>query len=88
MISHTPNWSTELFTVKLIKNSNPTVYSLEDMRGKPITGAFYNEELQRAKHSDVYLVEKVLRKTGNKSYVKWLGLDKSHNSWINNSNVL
>lgn len=85
---YTPNWSTELFKVLKVKISNPTTYLLQDMLGAPITGAFYGEELQTAKHSDVYLVEKVLRRKGGKVYVKWLGLDKSHNSWINKSNIV
>jgi len=28
------------------------------------------------------LVEKVLRKIADEFYVKWLGIDNSHNSWI------
>lgn len=85
---YTPNWSTELFKVYEIKISNPTVYYLEDMSGNKIAGTFYAEELQRTKLKDVYLVEKVLRKKGNQMFVKWLGLDKSHNSWINKNAVV
>lgn len=83
-----PNWTTELFKVNQVKISDPIVYLLEDVSGNPIKGAFYAEELQKAKHPDVYLVEKVLRKKGNKVYVRWLGLDKSHDSWIDKTNVL
>lgn len=32
----------------------------------------------------MYLIEKVLRRTGDRLYVKWLGLD---NSWINETDV-
>jgi hypothetical protein len=84
----TPNWSTELFQVDDIKISNPTVYYLKDTSGNRIAGTFYAEELQRTKHKDIYLVEKVLRKKGSKLFVKWLGLDKSHNSWIDKSAVV
>lgn len=83
-----PNWSTELFKVRKVKLTNPVTYLLDDMRGQPILGSFYNEELQKTRYSDIYLVEKVLRRKQNKVYVKWLGLDKSHNSWINKNNVL
>lgn len=85
---YTPNWSTELFRIKSIKVSFPTVYYLEDMQGHEIKGAFYGEELQKAKYDDVYLVEKVLRRRGNNVFVKWLGLDESNNSWIKKSNVV
>lgn len=58
------------------------------MNNQPISGGFYEYELQRARYEDVYLVEKVLRKKYNKVFVKWLGLDKSHNSWIEKSNIV
>lgn len=80
---YTPNWTTEVFAVREVQRTNPTTYLLRDYRGEPIMGGFYREELQKAKQPDVYLVEKVLRRKGNKVFVKWLGMDKSHNSWIN-----
>lgn len=83
-----PNWTTELFKITNVKITNPITYLLEDMRGSPIRGAFYDLELQKAKYNDVYLVEKVLKKRGAKVLVRWLGLDKSHDSWISTKNKL
>lgn len=80
---YTRNWSTELFTIKQVKITNPVTYTLEDYRKQPILGAFYEPELQKVKHQDIYLVERVIRQKGSKVLVKWLGLDHSHNSWIN-----
>ncbi|KAJ8913146.1 hypothetical protein NQ315_006064 [Exocentrus adspersus] len=77
---YTPNWTTELFEITTVKITNPITCLLEDMRGQPIQGAFYAEELQKTTNPDVYLVEKVLRRKGQKIYVKWFGLDKCHNS--------
>ncbi|XP_018050141.1 PREDICTED: uncharacterized protein LOC108688409 [Atta colombica] len=73
-----------------IKIANPTKFKVgdSDYRGKSVTGAFYEHELHRATHPDVYLVEKVLRWKGDKVYVKWLGFDGSHNSWIHKNNVI
>lgn len=85
---YTPNWSAEIFVIRKVQLTNPITYLLQDSRGEEILGSFYNEELQRAKFPDVYLVEKVLRRKKNMAYVKWLGLDKSHNSWINKSNIV
>lgn len=85
---YTPNWTTELFKIITVKITNPTTYLLEDMQGSQIKGAFYTEELQKATYSDVYLVEKVLRRKGNLMFVKWLGLDKKHNSWIKNTDLI
>ncbi|KAM0733643.1 hypothetical protein ACS0PU_013192 [Formica fusca] len=51
-------------------------------------GGVYEHELSRVSDPDVYLVEKVLRQKGDKIYVKWLGMDESHNSWIDKAVVL
>lgn len=38
---YTPNWSTELFTVKKMNNTKPYTYHIEDKRKQPILGTFY-----------------------------------------------
>ena len=85
---YTPNWSTEIFKVTKIQHTSPTTYLLEDMRSRPILGAFYGHEVQKTLHPEIYLVEKVLQTKGNKVYVKWLGLSSSENSWIQKNNRL
>ncbi|RLU15422.1 hypothetical protein DMN91_012416 [Ooceraea biroi] len=74
--------------VRHLRNDSLPVSVLEDYRGKSISGAFYEHELHRARYPDVYLVEKVLRRRGDKVYVKWLGFDGSHNSWIHKDNAV
>ena len=85
---YTPNWSTEVFKIVAVQRTNPVTYLLEDSRGNPIVGGFYEHELHKTTQPDVYLVEKVLRRKNDKVLVKWLGFDNSHNSWINKDNVL
>lgn len=85
---YTPNWSNEIFTVREVQFTNPLTYTLRDSTGKDILGGFYGEELQSVKHPDIYLVEKVLKRNKDMVYVKWLGMDKTHNSWINKRNVV
>lgn len=85
---YTPNWTTEIFKVKKVQITSPITYLLEDYKGNPIKGGFYEFELQKAKFVDTYLVEKVLKKKADKIYVKWLGFDKTHNSWINKNNII
>lgn len=86
--SYQPNWSTEIFKIRKIQYTNPTTYLLRDMNNKNILGGFYSEQLEKVKYPDVYLVEKVLRKSGDKIFVKWLGFDNKHNSWINKNDVV
>jgi Integrase core domain len=80
-----PNWSTEIFTVRKVQLTNPTTYLLKDENNQEILGGFYREQLQKVKFHDVYLVEKVLKRRGNKIYVKWLGFKKP--TWIHKSNI-
>lgn len=79
---YTPSWSNEIFKIRKVQFTNPRTYLLVDERKNDVLGGFYQEELQKVKHPDVFLVEKVLRRRGNEVFVKWLGLDKTHNSWI------
>lgn len=50
------------------------------MDKKDVEDCFYEPELQKVKYTNVYLVEKILRRKGSKLFVKRLGLDKSHKS--------
>lgn len=50
---YTPNWSSEVFKIIAVdKSDNPIIYQLEDLKGEPIKGKFYNEELQRTELKD------------------------------------
>ena len=78
---YTPNWSEEVFVIKKIKNTVPWTYVINDLNGKEIIGTFYEKELQKIDHQE-FRIEKVIKKKGNKLYVKWKGYDDSFNSWI------
>lgn len=84
---YTPNWSSEVFKVKKIFITSPTTYQLEDLNGNIIKGGFYEEELMMTKTPNTYLVEKILKQSGNKLFVKWLGFGKEYNSWINKNDL-
>ena len=79
---YTGSWSTEIFKIRAVNVKFPSTYLLQDYNDKPILGRFYEYELQRVKEPDVYLVEKIVRKSKGKLLVKWLGFDSTHNSWI------
>ena len=86
--SYTPNWTTELFTIVDVKNTKPVTYILKDEQGNVIKGGFYHEELLKTKYKDYYLVEKVIRKKGDKLFVKWLGFPNTQDSWIDKRDIL
>lgn len=81
-----PNWSTEIFTVAKIKETNPRHYMLKDEKDEEIIGGFYTHELQLVKHKDAYLVERILQRKGSNILAKWLGIKQP--SWINKKNIV
>jgi len=60
----------EVFKIIKVQKTNPVTYLLEDSCGKPVAEGFYEYELHCVANSDVYLVEKVLRKRKNEVYMK------------------
>jgi len=82
-----PNWSTEIFEIIKINKKLPVTYQLQDYMGKPIAGCFYSEEIFKTNFPNEYLIEKIICKKGKKVFVKWLGFDNTHNSWINTCDV-
>ena len=67
---HTPNWSEEIFVIKKIKNTVPWTYVINDLNGEEIIGTFYENELQRTNQQE-FRIEKVIKKKGDKLFVKW-----------------
>ena len=84
--SYTPNWSEEVFVIKKIKNTVPWTYVINDLNGEEIFGTYENE-LQRPNQQE-FRKENVIKKKGDKLYVKWKGYDSSFNSWINKKDLI
>ena len=78
---YTPNWSEEIFGIKDIKNTILWTYVINDLNGEEIIGSFYKKELQKTNQEE-FRIEKVIKKTGNKLYVKWKEYDNSFNTCI------
>ena len=76
---YTPNWSEKFFVIKGIKNTVLWTYVINDLNGEEIIGTFYEKELQNANQQE-FRIEQVIKKKGNKLYVKWKGYDNSFNS--------
>ena len=85
--SYTPNWSEEVFVIKKIKNTVPWAYVINDLNGEEIIGTLYENELQRTNQQE-FRKENVIKKKGDKLYVKWKGYDSSFNSWINKKDLI
>ena len=82
-----PNWLEEILIIKKIKNTVPWTYVINDLNGEEIIGTFYENELQKTDQKE-FRIEKVLKKKGDKLYVKWKGYDNSFNSCIDKKNIV
>ena len=58
---YTQNWSEEVFVISKIKNTVPCTYVISDLNGEPITGVFYEKELQKA-NQEKFRIEKVIKR--------------------------
>ena len=56
--------------VRKIKNTVPWTYVIKDLNDEEIIGTFYEKELQSTNQQE-YRTEKIIKKKGNKLYVKW-----------------
>ena len=82
-----PNWSEEIFIIKKLKNTVQWTYVLNDLNGEEIIGTFYENELQKTDQKE-FRIEKVLKKKGDKLYVKWKGYNNYFNSWIDQKDIV
>ena len=84
---YTPNWSEEVFVVSKIKNTVPWTYVINDLNGEEIIGTFYEKELQKTNQKE-FRIEKVIKRKGDKLYVKWKGCNNSFNIWVNKKDLV
>lgn len=83
------NWSDEIFVVtNKIERSPWVVYTLKDLQNEPITGTFYEKELQKVTYDPTlkYKIDKIIRSRNSghrrEVLVKWKGYPHKFNSWI------
>ena len=84
---YAPNWFEEVFVISKIKNTVPWTYLINDLNGQEIIGSFYEKELEKNSQKK-FRIEKVLKRKGDKLYVKWKGYNNSFNSCINKKDLL
>ena len=80
-----PNFTEEVFIVVKVLKTEPQTYIIKDLNGEEIKGTFYNEELSRY-DSELYEIEKVLKRKKDKFLVKWKGYEKP--SWIDSKSII
>jgi hypothetical protein len=87
-----PTWTDEVYTIENAnKDHKKDQYRLVDYENERVEGRFYPEELQKV--GDVlFRVEKTLKTrtvAGVKQcFVKWVNFDSTHNSWVNEADIV
>ena len=84
---YTPNWSEEIFVLKKIKNTVSWTYVINDLNGEEIVETFYEKRLQKTNQKE-FRIEKVIKRNGNKFFVKWKEYDNSFNSCTDKSDLI
>lgn len=83
-----PNWTNEVFEVFRVQPTTPETYILKDNKGEILQGSFYGHEMVKSNTGDVYLVEKIIKQEKDKVFVRWLGFDKTHDSWVSKKDLI
>ena len=60
---------------------------ISDLNGEEIVGSFYEKELQKTNQKE-FRIEKVIKRKGNKLYVKWKGYGNYFNTWIDKKDLI
>ena len=73
--------------MKKIQNRVPWAYVISDLNGEEIVDSFYEKELKRANQKE-FRIDKILKRKGNKLYVKWKGYNNSFNTCIDKKDLI
>ena len=84
---YTQNQSEEGFVVSKIKNAVPWTYFISHLNGEANAGSLYEKELQKF-IQEKFRIKKIIKRKGDKLYVKWKGFHNSFNCWINKKDPL
>ena len=68
----------------------PWTYFVSYLKGEEIVGTFYEKEQQIYIYiyQKMFTVKKVIKRKGDKLYVKWKGYDSSFNSWVDKKHII
>ena len=88
--SDNTKWSEELSKIHSINKSNVITYKITDMNNEIIQGIFYEKELQLSKMEEegLYIIEKIIKKVGDRYLIKWRNYSNDFNSWINKNDIV
>ena len=69
----------KVFAIEKVKNTVLNV--INDLNGDETIETFYEKQLRKTNQQE-FKIKKVIKRKGDKLYVKWKDYDSSFNSWI------
>ena len=72
--------------IKKVKSTVPWTYVINDLNGEEIVGTFDESEFQKPNQKE-FRIEKVIKRKGDKLYVKCKGYNNLLNSWIDKKDI-
>ena len=85
-----PGWTEEVFVIRSVKRGKVPTYKVEEWDGDLVEGTFYEQDLQKVnvKDDDLFRIEKIVKRKGNKVLVGWKGWPVKYDSWLEKKDVL
>ena len=82
--SYLPGWTEEVFVVARVMSGVVPTYKINEWDGTPVEGTFYAEDVQKVnvKDDDLFRIEKIVKRKGDKVLVRWKGWPDKYDSWI------
>ena len=72
----------------MLKDTHQTGLNvINDLKVEEVIVTLYEKELQKTNQQE-FRIEKVIKRKGDKLYVKWKGYDNSFNSWIDKKDLV
>ena len=73
-----------MFVVKRVQRGKVPSYKAEEWDGTPVVGTFYAQDLQKVtlEDDDLFRIEKIVKRKGNKVLVRWKGWPDKYDTWL------
>lgn len=82
-----PSWSPAVYTIVKINKKYPNVYKLKTYDKKILPRSYYEQELQKVKNKDYYLIEKIVGSRGRLRKCRFWGFSKEHDMWLDKDDI-
>ena len=84
---YTPYWCEEVFAIRKLKNTVSWTYANSDLHDEEVVVTFFQKWLQERRQGE-FRIEKIIKKKGDRLYVKWKSYNSSFSSLINTEDIV